>query len=195
MRQPTEPDHTVSPVGEELWRPAPGFEGIYDVSSQGRVRCWVAAGGHRRRTPRIKTPQANTRSDYFYVVLGSRHRYKAWTVHRLVLSAFVGPQPPSVDACHLNGDKADNRLTNLVWASRQENERHKRRHGRVAMGERNGQSKLTAADVSGIRTMLRKGHTQQSIAAKYGVTQGNVSAIKRGLSWRDEGAHDAPNEA
>jgi HNH endonuclease len=42
-------------------------------------------------------------------------------VHRLVLSAFVGPCPPGTECCHWDDDKANNNVWNLRWASRSAN--------------------------------------------------------------------------
>lgn len=62
---------------------------------------------------------------YQRVSLGNTQRY----VHRLVLEAFVGPCPPGKQCRHLNGDKADNKLTNLAWGTPSENNYDRVRHG------------------------------------------------------------------
>ena len=56
---------------------------------------------------------------------------KAYRVHRLICSAFNGKPHKGYDVDHINGDKADNRLENLRWASRSQNLRgHRKSHGR-----------------------------------------------------------------
>jgi len=51
-------------------------------------------------------------------------------VHTLVLTAFVGPRPPSLEARHLNGNPQDNRWPeNLAWGTHSENEKDKIKHG------------------------------------------------------------------
>lgn len=54
--------------------------------------------------------------------------YKTFRVHRLVLLAFVGPCPEGMECRHLNGVRADCRLENLAWGTRDENVEDRRRH-------------------------------------------------------------------
>jgi predicted XRE-type DNA-binding protein len=51
------------------------------------------------------------------------------------------------------------------------------------IGARNGNSKLDNKIVRQIKEMLRKGATQVAIADKFGISQANVSDIKRGRIW------------
>lgn len=51
-------------------------------------------------------------------------------------------------------------------------------------GERNGRSKVTAAQVAEIRTLLEQGKTQEEVASMFGIKQVTVSAIKRGKTWK-----------
>lgn len=103
----------------EQWRPVPSFEGRYVVSDQGRV-CNV-------RTGRILKPWAND-AGYSYVELWSGRPAKA-RVHRLVLLAFEGPCPSGMEACHADGDRANNVRTNLRWDTPSSNASDRVTHG------------------------------------------------------------------
>ena len=46
-----------------------------------------------------------------------------------VLEAFVGPCPPGLEACHGNDVADDNRLENLRWDTRTENQLDRVRNG------------------------------------------------------------------
>lgn len=96
----------------ERWQPVTGFEGLYDVSSSGRVR--------NARNLRVLKPKS-AGAGYSQVCLGAgNYRY----VHRLVADAFH-PNPdglPQVN--HLDGDKRNNAAENLEWCSRSANLRH-----------------------------------------------------------------------
>jgi hypothetical protein len=104
-------------------------------------------------------------------------------VHRLVLSAFAGPCPEGMEACHYNGNPADNRLCNLRWDTRKANHADKVRHGRSARGERNFLAKLTTSDVQRIRDMNRNGVLGKDIARHFRVTPANISSILKGKTW------------
>jgi DNA-binding transcriptional regulator YiaG len=104
------------------------------------------------------------------------------TVHRVVAEAFIGPRPEGLEVRHLDGNKTNNRASNLVYSTHKENEADKARHGTLRRGEANAAAKLTAADVREIRR--RKGERQEDLAAEYGCTFSNISAIQRGKSWR-----------
>jgi hypothetical protein len=59
---------------------------------------------------------------------GGAIKLKTMRVHRLVLDAFVGPCPDGMECRHLNGVKADCRLSNLAWGTRKENIEDRVRH-------------------------------------------------------------------
>jgi len=103
----------------EQWRPVPAFEGKYEVSDLGRVKSL------RWTPPRILRPGPSNYG-HMSVVLGRRNTRM---VHELVLIAFVGPRPPGQETRHLDGDPANNRLDNLCWGTRSENNRDAVRHG------------------------------------------------------------------
>lgn len=63
-------------------------------------------------------------SGYDLIKLFYNGQHHTWTVHRLVMIAFVGEQEPGMDVNHRNGDKRDNRLSNLEWCTRKENMEH-----------------------------------------------------------------------
>lgn len=110
--------------------------------------------------------------------------------HRVVAFAFHGPPPsPRHEVNHINGDKTDNRPSNVEWVERPENMAHAWRLGlREAAGEigKSGQShhkaKLTDDDVREIHR-LRGEMTQNRLAARYGVSQSSISLIHCGKNW------------
>ncbi len=106
-------------------------------------------------------------------------------VHRLVAETFIsGPRNETVN--HRNGVKLDNTVSNLEWMSRAENSSHAWRIGLVPIlkGERCGKSVLSDKIVLQMRARYSSGETQTSIAARYGVTQANVSEIVRRRTWK-----------
>jgi hypothetical protein len=109
----------------EQWRPILGWEGLYEVSNEGRVR---SCEGRRQRpivlVP-LKTDKGYLRAN-LYAPGGRKERR---TIHRAVLEAFVGPCPEGQQGCHNDGDRTNNRLENLRWDTPAGNSRDKLLHG------------------------------------------------------------------
>jgi hypothetical protein len=123
-------------VSAEVWKPCPGYEGVYTVSSEGRVQRVAAIQGSR--VGRIMAGLLDGRG-YPNVVLRVNGVPKTEKVHRLVCLAFHG-QPPEghSDVNHKDGVKHNNRAQNLEWSTRSENIKHAHRIGLVNMTNRRG---------------------------------------------------------
>ena len=99
----------------ETWKAIPGYEGIYEVSDQGNVRSVDRRDfSGARRTGRAINPFTTDRG-YLQVELNKCGEGRKHLVHRLVLTAFVGPCPEGMVGCHFNDVGTDNRLENLRW--------------------------------------------------------------------------------
>lgn len=136
----------------------------YEVSNLGRVR-----------SPRgILKPHVIYRGKGYHMVALYRGSVKREIyVHHLVLEAFVGDRPNGMVGAHLNSKSTDNRLENLVWATRRENASH-----RVANGTL--EASLTDEQIEDIRSRYAKGNiSQQKLANEYGVSQRHISTIVR----------------
>ena len=110
----------AAPAAESVWVKVPLTDGKYAVSSDGRV-ARVLLDGKRRI---LKPYKNNTPYLSIKIVVNGKicNRY----VHRLVAENFLG------DGCgkqvnHINGDKTDNRASNLEWVTASENNLHRTR--------------------------------------------------------------------
>lgn len=117
----------------EQWRPIPGYEGHYEVSDHGRVRSVTRILPHPVngwKTYRGKLLKQDVhKTGHIAVWLSLDGRMRSLLVHRLVLMAFIGPCPDGMEACHWNDDPGDNRLENLRWTSRRDNNLDRVRNG------------------------------------------------------------------
>lgn len=154
----------------EQRKPVPGWEDLYEVSDQGRVK---NIAGHLRKC-------SVGAQGYPVVDLKSAGNRKTYTVHALVLLAFVGPRPKGYECRHLNGVRSDNRLCNLAWGTPAENDDDRRKHGTFVQGERHGAAKLTEQDIRLIRLSTS---SQASIARRFNISQSSVSMIKSRQRW------------
>lgn len=119
----------------ERWRPVVGHEGHYSVSDAGRVRSetrvlFRANGSLYTRVGRILKQHAHYRTGYMRVGLRSIGRLETTEVHRLVLAAFVGECPPGKESLHWDDVPSNNRLSNLRYGTKSENQLDQVRNGR-----------------------------------------------------------------
>ena len=157
----------------ETWRPVPGYEGDYEVSSLGRVRSLLG------KRPRILKATSNRRGYLSLRLCGPRGRRRAYVAH-LVLEAFVGPRPPGMEAAHGDAIRSNNSLANLSWKTPLENAQDKFRTGTQPLGSRHHAAKLTEADVAAIR---RDRRVQREIAQQYGVSQSLIQQLQSNKGW------------
>lgn len=109
---------------EEEWRDVAGYEGWYQVSDEGRVRCLKRrlknGGVFVYEEPLIRMLRG-TDKGYLQVTLFDGAKRKDFAVHRLVAQAFI-PNPLNLpEVNHRNEVKSDNRAENLEWCSRKYN--------------------------------------------------------------------------
>ena len=109
----------------EIWKEIKGYEGLYEVSSEGRVRSvdrLVYDNTHRCNRSLKGKVLKNRKGQYYYEVhLCKDGIRKQFYVHRLVAETFI-PNPdnkPEID--HINTDYLDNRVENLRFVTHKEN--------------------------------------------------------------------------
>lgn len=108
-----------------MWAPVRDFEGVYEVSRDGRVR---RVAEHPAKFHGLELMPSTLPEGYLVIRLSKPgERRKNAYLHRLVADAFI-PNPlglPEVN--HDSGDKADNSEGNLFWTDRKGNCAHKNR--------------------------------------------------------------------
>lgn len=179
---------------EEEWRPVLGYEGLYEVSSLGRVKSLGRTMQYSRirkgvnefvtRTIRGRIMSPGLSHGYRQVSLFSSEgaRSGRW-VHVLVCEAFHGPRPGNAEASHLNGVSSDNRAENLCWESASANQLRKREHGTMQAGERHRNAKLNWDSVACIRILDQAGVKPATIARSFMVSHKAISRILAGETW------------
>lgn len=102
----------------EEWKPINGFEGLYEISSYGKVKSFkVYPSG------KILKPSPDS-GGYLRLSLMRAGKNKYVTVHRLVAEAFLPKVDGKTCVNHIDGNKANNRLDNLEWCTYSENIKH-----------------------------------------------------------------------
>jgi hypothetical protein len=102
--------------------------------------------------------------------------------HRIICSAFFDDKDETVN--HKDGDKLNNNLDNLEWASQKENHDHAKDTGlNNCFSENHHQAKLKNSDIPDIRARLANGEGPTSIAKDYPVGRQAITRINNG-AWR-----------
>lgn len=148
----------------------------------------------------LKQHDANGKG-YRRCTLFAKQVPKKILVHRLVFEHF-GNEPivhrdrVNHQIAHLDGNRSNNHISNLVQVSAKENNSHKKVHGTHQIGEKNPNSKFSKEDILNMREMYRKGSTTVDVGEKYGISASVARFIISGLSWSHvEGACDMRTNA
>lgn len=109
----------------EEWRSIPGYEGLYEVSSYGRVRSLdryvkYSNGIMHLHKGRILST-GKDKDGYFIVCLYKNKTHKFYHIHRLVALTFIPNSDNFPCVNHKDEDKTNNRLDNLEWCNHKYN--------------------------------------------------------------------------
>lgn len=164
---------------EEIFKPIPEYEGFYEASNFGRIKSLPR--GKKGKSKILK----QTKIVYYTVDLCKNGIIKRYLVHRLIAKTFLENKENKENkkqVNHIDGNKLNNLLTNLEWATRSENQLHSIKAGlRTAKGIKNSQCKLKESEVIEIYNSVG---VYKDIAKKYNVSIITISDIKRGRSWK-----------
>lgn len=113
---------------KEAWKDIAGYEGLYQVSNLGRVRSLDRYVPHKLFGKKFcKGCMMSTHinnAGYITVNLCKRNKYTSYDIHRLVASAFLENSERLPEVNHVDENKRNNRIDNLEWVTKQQNEWH-----------------------------------------------------------------------
>ena len=149
---------------DEIWKPIEENP-VYLVSNYGRVRTinhpvWCRVNNsYSIRKGRFCTPTNNNSKRYWRVGVQINNRQKHLAIHRLVAKAFI-PNPDNLPQInHIDGDKNNNKVSNLEWCNNGYNQAHAWKNNLkdvTKMSEHSSLRKLTVEQVRFIKEEYSK---------------------------------------
>ena len=168
---------------KEVWRDVKGYEGLYQVSSDGRVksleRKFIDKIGRERYVKECILKSAIDRYGYPLVSLYAGGKQKMHTVHRLVCEAFHENPDNKPQVNHINEIKTDNRASNLGWATARENSNFGTRNERIGKKSAITKSKPIAQYTLNGK-LLKVWPSLKEAKRETGFSQGNISLAANG---------------
>jgi hypothetical protein len=175
-------------IMQEIWKDVVGYEGIYMVSSFGRMK------SKERIVERKKM------GNYFQkeaIIEGSEyHGYKVTTIvknkikknkfiHVLIAEAFLGPKPEKMEVCHNDGDRKNNAIENLRYGTRSDNVRDSIKHGTykrppIVRGSKRSDAKINEEIAKQIK---ESDESSYILAKKLNISRALISNVRRNKSW------------
>lgn len=162
---------------KEIWKDIVGYEGLYQVSSLGRIKSKDRKVYQKNRWNDdiikfvYKGKIINTKTkgnNYVQVHLTKNKKQKRYLVHRLVAEAFIPNTQGKSQVNHINCIKYDNRVENLEWNTPRENTQHAIRNNR----KKQNTIKINQYDLNG--KFIKQWESMLEIAKKFNTTKQNI---------------------
>ena len=177
---------------QEMWKDVLGYEELFQVSNIGRF--------YSKRSNKVL--KLNLRKDGYLQLstsIGGRMGVKkCFKIHILVAELFLDKPTQEqlnwaekshygvVFVNHIDGDKTNNKSTNLEWATGKENTQHylNELDGKIKLStRRQTQAKMSDSSVRYAREKYKEGISQRAIAKILGVSRDSVGRAIRGYKW------------
>ena len=172
----------------EVWRDVLGYEGLYVVSNLGRVKSLARKSSTyfygvtpTQYAVKERICKQHIVNGYLYVHLSRNGVRKNIRVHRIVAEAFMPNTSGLTCINHLDEDKLNNTVSNIVWCSVIENSNYGTRNSRISKTQRNSKTKSKPVVQMTLDGDVVKEWPSMCEAGRHGYDRKRISLICRGL--------------
>lgn len=152
---------------EERWLPVVGFEGLYEVSSLGRVKSL----NYNKTGMEHILKHRKHRGGYMQVCLFKNGKIYYPLIHRLVAIAFIPNPENKREVHHRDGNKHNNCVSNLQWVTSKEHR------------DKDSSKKVMCVETGKVYP------SSKEVARQFGVSHSNIIACCRGKQKTTKGYH------
>ena len=164
-------------INSVKWRWILGYEGLYLVSEDGEIMT-MPRGGKDAHVLKLHNVGRGYKQVLLYSADGSSARY---LVHRLVATAFCEMRKDATEVNHIDGNKSNNRASNLEWVTKSENMIHS---SRVLGGNHRKPTRRRFTDEQ-VRFIRSSSTGIRPLARQFGVTPTAIRQIKTGKTYQE----------
>lgn len=175
---------------DEIWKDIKGYEGLYQISSFGRVRSVdrMVWGGNDfyLKKGEIKKLQINT-GGYWVTMLYKNNNFKTVRIHREVAKSFIDNPLNKPFVNHIDSNRLNSNVENLEWCTQKENMLHA-----SSSGSFNGRVNLKARHHEDVKLLTMATYLpfkkQSEIFLMFKINKTLIPDIKRGhcyLSFKE----------
>lgn len=171
----------------EIWKWIKNYEGLYQISNYGRIKSFPREFEIDYKKITIRKPILNKRG-YLRVTLYKNNIGEMFPIHRLVAQTFIPNfyNKPCVN--HKDGNKLNNCVENLEWATIKENNAHALEIGHHQSGVNAYNSKLTEENVKYIRQFYILGDKNfgvNALSKKFNISRACIQDVIKGKSYKN----------
>jgi hypothetical protein len=126
-------------MDEEIWLPVKNWEGLYEISSYGRVKSLPKGDGNGNRERILKQGNEPSNTTIYKSVRFSKDgKVTKYIVHRLVAEHFIPNSENKPQINHIDNNGSNNNIENLEWVTGSENMIHAQKQGRLFEAQSKG---------------------------------------------------------
>lgn len=159
-----------------MLKPILNTEKLY-VTSDGEIYILLRKG--------IKKVNAwETGNGYLFVHTTNKNIRYQRNIHRIVAETFIPNPDNKPQVAHKNGNRKDNRVENLYWATAKENEADKIKHFTKLEAEKHPRAKHNNKQIRVVKWGIKIGTAKWVLAKLINGSINDINKIKRGEAWK-----------
>lgn len=173
---------------EEIWKDVVGYEGMYMVSSLGRMKSNERTIQRKKVGNYVQKEAFISGTEYHGYIKTSLRKdglKKDRFIHCLVAEAFLGVKPKGMEVCHSDGNRKNNKIENLRYGTRSDNVRDAIKHGNHFTPFRTKGVERPYAKLNDdlVRYIRSSSETTHKLSKLLNVSKWAISNARNKISW------------